>query len=154
MGTFHRITYHLVFGTRFRHRSISTDFQERLYEYIGGIVRTQNGHLIEIGGVSDHVHLLTNLTPAKAVSDVLREIKANSAKWINDEQLAIGRFEWQKGYGAFTVSYSNIESVQQYIRKQEEHHRTRTFRDEYVEFLKRHGVEFEERFLFEGEHAG
>lgn len=154
MGTFHRLTYHIVFGTRFRRPSIHPVFRERLYEYIGGIIRAQNGHLIQIGGVEDHLHLLVNLSPSKAVSDVLRDIKANSAKWVNEEHLTPGKFEWQKGYGAFTVSYSNIETVQVYIRNQQEHHRSRSFCDEYIEFLKRHGIEFEERFLFESEHTG
>lgn len=154
MGTFHRLTYHVVFGTRFRRPSIRSVFRERLYEYIGGIIRAQNGHLIQIGGVEDHIHLLVNLSPSKAVSDVLRDIKANSAKWVNEEHLSTGKFEWQKGYGAFTVSYSNIDTVQVYIQNQQEHHRSRSFRDEYIEFLKRHGIEFEERFLFESEHTG
>jgi REP element-mobilizing transposase RayT len=110
--------------------------------------------LIQIGGIEDHIHLLVNLAPSKAVSDVLRDIKANSAKWVNEEHLSTEKFEWQKGYGAFTVSYSNIDTVQVYIQNQQEHHRSRSFRDEYIEFLKRHGIEFEEQFLFESEHTG
>jgi putative transposase len=92
--------------------------QNRLYEYIGGIIRAQNGHLIEIGGVEDHVHLLANLAPTKAVSDSIREIKANASKWSNELFDQRSRFEWQKGYGAFSVSYSQIESIRHYIQNQ------------------------------------
>ena len=154
MGTFTKLTYHVVFGTKYRRKSIRDEFAERLYEYIGGIVRGQNGHMIQIGGVEDHVHILTNLSPANSVSDAIRDIKANSSKWVNDLSDSLDRFEWQKGYGAFTVSYSQIESVREYIRDQAEHHRVRSFEDEYMEFLKRHNIPFERKYLFEDEHHG
>ena len=121
---------------------------------MGGTIRGLKGHSIEIGGVEDHVHLLVNLPPAIALSDAVRDIKANASKWVDDNHLTKDGFEWQKGYGAFTVSYSNIETVREYIRNQQKHHQVRTFREEYIEFLKRHGIEFEERYLFEGEHTG
>ncbi|MEJ7593696.1 MAG: IS200/IS605 family transposase [Planctomycetaceae bacterium] len=154
MGTFHKLTYHVVFSTRYRRKSIRDDVRERLYEYVGGTIRGLDGHLIEIGGVEDHVHLLANLSPAKAVSDTIRDLKAHASKWANEERLTTDRFEWQKGYGAFTVSYSQIEIVQRYIRNQTEHHRQRSFKEEYMEFLTRHGIEFREEYLFEGEHHG
>ncbi|MDP1835979.1 MAG: IS200/IS605 family transposase [Chlamydiales bacterium] len=154
MGTFTKLSYHIVFSTKFRSKSIVASFGERLYEYIGGIIRAQNGHLIEIGGIEDHVHLLANLSPAKAVSDAIREIKANASKWRNELPDNVGRFEWQKGYGAFTVSYSQIESVRCYIRNQREHHRTKTFEQEYIALLKVHNIEFDSRYLFETEHFG
>lgn len=154
VSSFTKLTYHVVYGTRYRRRVISDALQERLYEYIGGIIREKKGHLIEIGGVDDHVHLLSNFPPAIAVSDMIRDVKANSAKWVNELGLIEGRFEWQKAYGAFTVSYSQIEAVRQYVRNQKEHHRERSFKDEYVALLRRHGISFEPRYLFEAEHHG
>ena len=154
MGTFHRLTCHVVFGTRFREPLIQPALRERLYEYMGGTIRGLKGHLLEIGGVEDHVHLLLAFTPNMVISDLVRDLKANSAKWLNEQQLLRGRFAWQKGYAVFTVSYSHIESVRKYIQNQVEHHRRRSFEDEYKEFLLRHGIEFEDQYLFEGEYAG
>jgi REP element-mobilizing transposase RayT len=154
MGSFTQLTYHVVFATKYRHPTITNAIRERLYEYIGGTIRAKKGHLIEIGGMPDHVHILARLPPSLAVSDVVRDIKANSSKWMNEQPDAAQTFEWQKGYGAFTVSYSQIAIVEEYIRNQEEHHRTRSFQEEYVEFLKRHGIEFRLEYLFEDEHHG
>lgn len=154
MGSFTQLTYHVVFGTKYRRRSITDSLRERLYEYTGGTIRAKAGHLIEIGGVEDHIHLLVNLPAAVAVSDSIRDIKANSSRWVNDLPDQSKRFEWQKGYGAFTVSYSQIDVVRRYIQNQREHHRRKTFQEEYVELLKRHGIAFELEYLFEGEHVG
>ena len=152
MGSFSKLTYHIVFATRYRRKTIRTELQQRLYEYIGGIIRNQKGHLIEIGGIPDHIHILANLAPNSSLSDFVRDIKSNSAKWMNALPEGKNKFEWQKGYGAFTVSASQIESVGQYIQNQEEHHRVKSFEEEYIEFLQRHGIEFERRFLFEAEN--
>lgn len=154
MGAFHRLTYHIVFGTKHRRKTIHNTFQERLYQYMGGTIRGLDGHLIEIGGVEDHVHLLVNFSPKKSLADNIRDLKANSAKWVNEQKFSIDRFEWQKGYSAFTVSYSAVQSVREYIQNQTEHHRVKSFQDEYIEFLKRHHIDFDERFLFDGEHTG
>lgn len=154
MSTFTKLSYHIIFSTKHRSRSILESFSERLYEYIGGIIRAKNGHLIEIGGIEDHIHLLANLSPTKSISDTLRDIKSNSSKWRNALPDNIGVFEWQIGYGAFTVSYSQIESVCHYIRNQREHHRTKTFEEEYIAFLKLHNIEYDPRYLFETEYCG
>ena len=154
MSTFTKLTYHVVFSTKYRHPLIHTALQKRLYEYIGGIIRAQNGHLIEIGGVEDHIHLLASLSSIKAISDSIREIKANASKWGNELPDQKRRFEWQKGYGAFTISYSQIESVRRYIQNQREHHQTKTFEEEYIKFLELHDITFERRYLFEAEHYG
>lgn len=154
MGSFSQLTYHIIFATKYRKRSILPTFQERLYEYIGGTIRAKKGCQIEIGGVADHVHILARLSPALAVADVVRDIKANSSKWVHELPEPTAEFEWQKGYGAFTVSYSNIEAVREYIRNQEAHHRKRTFQEEYVDFLSRHGIDFRMEYLFEDEHHG
>lgn len=153
MGSFTRLTYHIVFGTKYRKRSIDEMIQERLYEYIGGTLRGKKGQLIEIGGVEDHVHLLAGLPPTLAVSDMIRDVKANSSKWLRDER-QLDEFEWQKGFGAFTVSYDRIEAIQNYIRNQKEHHRTKSFQEEYVDFLQRHDIEFRPEYLFEDENHG
>ena len=153
MGSFTRLTYHIVFATKYRKPSIKENLQERLYEYIGGTLRARKGHLIEIGGVGDHVHILAGLSPSLAVSDLVRDVKASSSKWMREEG-HVDKCEWQKGYGAFTVSYDRIEAIRNYIRNQKEHHRTRTFQEEYIDFLKRHGLEFRLEYLFEDEHNG
>jgi len=153
MGSFTRLTYHVVFATKYRKRTIKEDMQERLYEYIGGTIRGKQGHVIEIGGVEDHVHILAGLSPTLAVSDVIRDVKASSSKWMREEG-HVDSFEWQKGYGAFTVSYDRVDAIRNYIRNQKKHHKTKTFQEEYIEFLERHGIEFRLEYLFEGEHSG
>ncbi len=125
-----------------------------MYSYIGGIIRGEQGHLIEIGGVSDHIHVLAGLSPTIAVSDMLKRIKAKSSKWINEEKKATARFHWQSGYGAFTVSRSQVSVLRQYIQNQEIHHRERAFEDEFVSLLQRHGISYDPRYLFESEHHG
>jgi REP element-mobilizing transposase RayT len=154
LGTYTKLTYHVVFSTKYRRRTIVESFRERLYEYIGGIVRNLNGSLLEIGGIEDHIHMLVNLSPAKLVSDAIRDIKSNSSKWLNELQHVRRHFEWQKGYGAFTVSHSQIDGVRDYIQSQKEHHRKMTFEEEYIKMLERHGIEFERKYLFEAEHNG
>jgi REP element-mobilizing transposase RayT len=154
MGSFTQLNYHVVFATKYRKPTIEPTLQERLYEYMGGTLRGKKGTLLEIGGTRDHVHILARLPATFAVADVIRDVKANSSKWFNELPESTESFEWQKGYGAFTVSYSNIESVREYIRNQEVHHRKRTFQEEYIEFLTRHGIEFRLEHLFEDEHHG
>lgn len=154
MSTYTKLTYHIVFSTKYRLPLIQNELQNKLYEYIGGIIRAQNGHLIEIGGIEDHIHLLANLTPTKAISDSIREIKSNASKWINELSNQTNRFEWQKGYGAFSVSYSQIESARFYIQNQREHHQTKTFEEEYIKFLEIHKIAFQHKYLFEAEHYG
>jgi putative transposase len=154
MSTFTQLTYHLVFSTKYRQPLIQTTLQKRLYEYIGGIVSAQKGYLIEIGGIEDHIHLLADLSPTKSISDSIRDIKANASKLSNETFQSNSRFEWQKGYGAFSVSYSQIESVRHYIQNQRIHHQTKTFEEEYIKFLELHNIAFEHQYLFEAEHYG
>ena len=154
MGSYTKLTYHVVFGTKRRVKSIGKQVREPLYRYISEVIRDRSGHLIEIGGIEDHLHVLANFSPARSVSNMVRDIKANAARWANGLTGTKNRLEWQKGYSAFTVSHSNIESVRAYILNQREHHRTRTFEEEYTEFLKRHQIEFDARYLFEAEHQG
>lgn len=137
-----------------RRNTIHVEIQDRLYEYMGGIIRNLNGALLHVGGIEDHVHCLVNLPANRTVSDCVRDIKANSSKWINELPETNVKFHWQKGYGAFTVSYSQIEIVRRYIINQREHHRVRSFREEFIELLERHGIEYETKYLFETEHVG
>lgn len=141
--------FHIVFSTKHREPRITPEIQPRLYEYLGGILRSQNSKLIAAGGIADHVHLLVSLSKQLAISDALRDLKANSSGWIHDTFDDQKSFAWQAGYGAFAVSYSAIDDVKRYIANQAEHHRTKTFQEEFVEFLKRHHLEYDERYLWE-----
>ena len=144
-GTYTNLLYHFVFSTKNRIPLISENFQQDLYSYIGGIIRGEGGTLLEIGGISDHVHLLTKLKPTKSISEMLNRIKSKSSKWMNEERLKIRKFGWQDGYGAFSVSESRTASMRRYIRSQEEHHRRQSFQDELRGLLEKHGIEYEER---------
>lgn len=154
MGSFAQLTYHVVFGTKYRRPTVTDTIREGLYKYVGGIIRAKKGALIEIGGMPDHIHILAGLSPTLAVADVIRDVKANSSKWLNEQPNRMSIFEWQIGYGAFTVSFSQIEVVQNYIRNQREHHRKKSFREEYIELLRKHNISFQLEYLFEGEHHG
>ena len=147
--TFSKLIYHVIFGTKHREPLITPALREELYRYVAGIVRGQDGVLFEIGGVPDHVHVVVQIRPDTAVAEMVRLIKANSSKWANERPDSPGRFSWQRGYGAFTVSLSQLEGVREYVRNQEQHHRRRTFQEEFVEFLNRHGIEFDERYLWD-----
>ena len=151
-STYTNLIYHIVFSTKFRRSTITTDWQPQLYEYFGGILREREGICLQIGGMPDHVHILAKLSPRIAIMDVLRDVKAVSSKWINDQRFTSDHFDWQIGYGAFSVSRSNVESVQQYIRNQAKHHQRFSFRAEFIAFLKRHKVDYDSKYLFEEEH--
>jgi putative transposase len=148
-GTYTNLLYHLVFSTKNRLPMISNALREDLYSYIGGIIRGEGGVLLEINGMSDHVHLLVKLKPSKSISEMLNRIKAKSSKWLNEEKLKLQKFGWQDGFAAFTVSESQVELVRQYIRDQQEHHRRISYQDEVRALLEKHGVEFEERYLWD-----
>jgi putative transposase len=120
-----------------------------LYPYIGGIVNGEKGHLLKIGGTANHLHLLAKFHPAMAVSEMLQRIKGNSSKWINEGQRANGYFAWQRGYGAFSVSESAVDSVSQYIDMQAEHHQKMTFQEEFVALLKKHHIPYDERYIWD-----
>ncbi|HEX8890344.1 MAG TPA: IS200/IS605 family transposase [Pyrinomonadaceae bacterium] len=139
--------YHLIFSTKERQRWIKDDWRDRLHAYLGGAVRACGGVAENVGGTADHVHLLIGLRATHRLADVLRETKGSSSEWVHRE-IHLTRFAWQEGYGAFTVSASQIEVVRNYISRQEEHHRRRTFQDEYLEFLKQSGVDFDEKYLW------
>jgi REP element-mobilizing transposase RayT len=136
--------YHIIFGTKNHEPLIAPTWRGKLHAYLGGIIRTLGGVPESIGGVSDHVHLLIGLRATHCLADVLRELKSVSSGWVHDD-LHVKHFAWQEGYGAFTVSASQRDAVRRYIEQQVKHHRTRTFREEYLELLRRHGIDFDER---------
>ena len=148
-GTHTNLLYHLVFSTKQRLPMISAALAAELYPYLGGGVRGEGGILLEVGEMPDHIHLLLKLKPTIAVSDFLRQLKANSSKWINDEKFKIHKVGWQDGYGAFTVSRSQVSVVSEYIRGQKEHHAKQNFKMEYVELLNRNEVEYEDQYLWD-----
>ena len=127
---------------------IRKTWREELYRYITGIVQNHGHKVLAINGMPDHVHLFFGMRPTQSLSDLMQAIKGDSSKWINEKQLAYGRFSWQEGYGAFSYSKSHVQNVIQYIRNQEQHHRTRTFIEEYHDLLEKFGVSFEERYSF------
>ena len=141
------LLYHIVFSTKDRQPLITPDYEIRLHEYMGGILRNAGGISLALNGTEDHVHLLAKLRPDRAVSDLLRDLKSNSSGWLHDVFPALEDFSWQRGYGAFTVSHSNVEDVQNYIAHQKEHHRKISARDEFIQFLRANAIEFDERFV-------
>jgi REP element-mobilizing transposase RayT len=144
---FTNLIYHLVFSTKERVPLITDAIRERLYAYIGGVVRGQRGILLEIGGVPDHVHILARFRADVSIAEMVRVIKANSSKWMNERPDVSERFQWQEGYGAFSVSESRVPTVRAYLQNQREHHARVSLRDELMELLKRHGIPFDERYL-------
>ena len=138
---------HFVFSTKHREPTIVPQWWPRLYEYIGGIVRNSNCRLIAAGGAADHIHLLIGMHQSVAPADLMRLVKCNSSGWVHDELKC--PCEWQNSYGAFAVSKSGLDSVIDYVNTQEEHHRGMTFEEEYLAFLKKHGVEHDPKYVFE-----
>jgi putative transposase len=134
--------YHIVFSTRHRHEIISPELEPRLYPYIGGIVRDLRCALIAINGMPDHVHLLVRYRNDLSHSDLVRHVKSRSSAWIHATFPGLGQFAWQEGYGGFTVSKSIADDVEAYIRNQKEHHKRFDFKAEFLELLRKHGIEF------------
>jgi putative transposase len=141
------LLYHIVFSTKDRRPLITSAYESRLYDYVGGTIRGVGGICLELNGTEDHIHLLAKLRPDHALSDVLRNLKANASGWMHDVFPALKDFSWQRGYGAFTVSHSNVEEVRRYILQQKEHHAKVSFRDEFIQFLKANGIEYDERYV-------
>ncbi len=142
------LLYHIIFATKGREPVITEAHQPRLYEYIGGIVRKQGGIALAVGGIEDHVHLFAKLRQDKALSDMIRDFKAYSSGWMHKVFPDLKDFTWQNGYGAFTVSASQAESVREYVEGQKVRHRQHSFQSEFVSFLRANKVEFDERYLW------
>ena len=147
-NTYSQIYIQIVFAVDGRLSLIRPEFREELYKYMSGIVRNQRQKLIAINGMSDHVHILIGLKPAMALADLVRDIKADSSDFIKCKKWIRGRFNWQEGYGAFSYGHSQLDRIIRYIHNQEQHHRRRTFKDEYLTWLKKFEVPFEEKYIF------
>lgn len=148
-GTFSQIYIQIVFVVKGRQNLIQKHRREELYRYISGIITGKNQKAIIVNGVADHVHVFVGLRSGMSVADIARDIKNNSSKFINEKGWIKGHFSWQEGYGAFSYSHSHIEKVYEYILNQEEHHKKESFKEEYLSFLKKFEVDYQEKYLFD-----
>lgn len=148
-GTFSQIYIQIVFAVKDRESLIHPDLEERLYQYITGIVRGKEQKMLAINGTPNHIHFFIGMKPSCCLSDLVREIKKSSNDFIKENKLSKFKFNWQEGYGVFSYSHSQIDTVIKYIMNQKEHHRKLTFKEEYIDFLKKFEIEHDEKYLFE-----
>jgi putative transposase len=148
-STFSQIYIQIVFAVKGRQSLIQQSWEEELYKYITGIIQNKGQKMLAINGMPDHIHILIGMKPSCNLSDLVREVKKASNGFINEKKFCPYKFEWQEGYGAFSYSHSALENVFGYIANQKEHHRKKSFHEEYVDFLKKFEVEFKEEYLFE-----
>jgi len=148
-NTYTQIYIHIVFAAQGRNNLIPKSIREELHKYITGIVQNRNHKMLAIFCMPDHTHVLVGMKPDISISDLTRDIKAISSKFINDNRFLKGKFNWQVGFGAFSYSKSQIDSVIKYILNQEQHHKRKSFKEEYFEFLKKFGIEYDEKYLFD-----
>jgi len=147
-ATYTQIHIQLIFAVKFRDALIQTNWKEELYKYVTGIIQNNNHKLICINGMPDHIHILIGLRPNQSISSLVNEIKSNSSKFINEKRFLPFRFEWQKGYGAFSYGKSQLSDVINYINNQEKHHHKKSFREEYLDFLNKFEVNYNEDYIF------
>ena len=140
--------FHCVFGTKQRQKIIQTDLQERLWPFLGGIAREHHMKALMIGGTEDHAHLLLSLPATLTIAKAMQLIKGGSSKWIHENFPEQRCFAWQEKYGAFSVSVSQLDTIIRYIKNQAEHHRTKSFEEEFIVLLQRHGIPYDERYLW------
>lgn len=148
-NTYTQLYFHVVFAVKGRQNLISIQWKDELYKYIAGIINNKSQKLLIINGMPDHVHLLLSSNPNFNLSTLVGEIKSNSSRWINENRYVKGKFAWQIGFGAFTVSQSQLTVVTNYIKKQEIHHKTKSFREEYIEFLEAYKIDYDDKYIFE-----
>ena len=148
-NTYSQIYVHVIFSVQGRINLIKKEIKEELHKFITGIVTNKNQKLIKINCMPDHVHILIGLKPNFSISEIVRDIKSNSSRFINEKKWVKGKFTWQEGFGAFSYSHSQLENVIGYIQNQEIHHKKKSFREEYTEFLKKFKIEYDEKYLFE-----
>lgn len=149
MSTYSQIYIQTIFAVKGRDSLIQPEWEEKLYKYITGIVQNKKQKMLAVNGIPNHIHFLIGMKPSCCLSDLVREIKKSSNEFVNENKLSKFNFSWQEGFGAFSYSHSQLNDVIAYIMKQKEHHKKRTFKDEYMEFLNHFKVEYEERYLFE-----
>ena len=148
-GTHSNILFHIVFSTKRRYPIIHEALEPELYQYISGIISGEGGHVLAINGTPDHIHIIVRLKPKHIIPDLLRRIKANSSKWLNEHRKIKGKFSWQTGYGIFSVSESQLGAVISYVGNQKGHHREKTFQVEFVGMLDKHGVDYDPQYLWD-----
>jgi len=148
-NTFSQLYIHSVFSIKGRENLISNNLKDELYKYICGIVNNNHQKVYAIKGMPDHIHILLSIKPNCLLSDLMRDIKASSSKWINANKLVKGKFQWQEGFGSFSVSQSQLDKVIAYIENQEIHHQKLLFKQEYIEFLKSYKIDFDEKYVFD-----
>lgn len=147
-NTYTQIHLQLIFAVQNRRSLIQESWEDRLYEYITGIVQQNTHKMIIINGMPDHLHIVIGMRPIQSLSDLMQDIKGSSSKWINDNKLSTGKFNWQEGFGAFSYSKSQLPKLIEYVKNQKAHHKKKTFIDEYKEFLKAFEVDFDEKYIF------
>lgn len=147
-NTYTQIHIQSVFSVQSRFCVIHPEWENNLYRYISGIIQNKGHKLLAINGMPDHLHILFGLRPNQSLSSLIQEVKSNSSKWINENGFVSGKFSWQEGFGTFSYSKSQIGRVAAYIQNQKDHHKTRSFIDEYLEFLKEFDVPYDERYIF------
>ena len=147
-NTYTQIYLHVVFAVEGRQNLIASEHNDELQKYVTGIVIAQKHKLIAINNMPDHLHLLVGLRPDAALSDLVRDVKAGSSKFINEKRWVMGRFSWQEGFGAFSYARSQLGAVIRYIQNQQKHHAKKSFRDEYLELLEKFGVEYDRKYIF------
>jgi REP element-mobilizing transposase RayT len=147
-NTFTQIHIHAVFAVQNRSSLISKTWEERLYQYIAGIIQSNNHKLLAINGMPDHVHVLFGMRPTQSLSDLMQDIKGDSSRWINENKFVVGKFSWQEGYGGFSYSKSQIPAVASYIEKQKDHHTKKSFLEEYTQILKDFDIEYDDKYIF------
>ena len=148
-NTYSQIYIQIVFAVKGKQNLIQNDHREELHKYITGIVQNRGQKMLAIFCMPDHTHIFIGLQPSIAISDLVRDIKAGSSKFINDNKWMRGKFNWQEGFGSFSYSRSHIDKVVHYILNQQEHHRKKSFREEYIEFLTKYAIDYNEKYLFE-----
>lgn len=147
-NTFSQIYIHVVFAVKGRENLIHK-WKDELYKYICGIVNGNHQKVYTINGMPDHIHILLSIKPDCMLSDLMRDIKASSSKWINTKKFVKGKFQWQEGFGAFSCAQSQLDVVIAYIDNQEKHHSKRSFKDEYIELLQKYQIQYDEKYVFE-----
>ena len=148
-NTYTQLNIHAVFAVKGRANVLVDAIREDVFKYINGILQNTGQFPLAVNGYKDHVHIFFEMSTEKSLADIMRDVKANSSRWINEHKLTRNKFQWQEGYGAFSYAKSQRSTVINYIQKQEEHHRKKPFKDEYLEQLRKYDLEFDSRYLFE-----
>jgi putative transposase len=147
-NTYSQLYIHFVFAVKYRAASINVLWEDRLHKYITGIIQNNGHKLLAINSMPDHIHILVGLSPKQSISELMRLVKGDGSEFINKEKLTVGKFQWQDGYGAFSHSHSQIDSVIKYIINQKQHHHKKTFREEYIDMLKSFTIDYNEQYIF------